>query len=152
MLSRRRDAGMDSCCWWLGGASRGGSMPAGCMLLVFSFNKYQSCLAFVRYTTRACREHIPTIAYLSPSSNSSSFSFTACSRAFRSFSESPLPTNPMNATSNPSAWNRCVMYGSKSAVSDIKRRRRGADSSAGDRRSRFAELALRVRFSVSVSP
>jgi hypothetical protein len=41
------------------------------------------------------------------------------------------------------------MYGSKSAVSDIKRRRRGAGSSAGDRRSRFAELALGVRFSVS---
>lgn len=39
------------------------------------------------------------------------------------------------------------MYGSKSAVSDIKRSRRGAGS--GARRRRFAELALGVRFTVS---
>lgn len=89
--------------------------------------------------------HLPTIAYRSPASNSSSFSCTAFSRALRSLSESPLQTNPMNVASNPSAWKRCMICGSKSAVSDITIKCREEGSSAWARRARFAEPALVVR-------
>lgn len=57
--------------------------------------------------------------------------------------------NPMKLTVNPSAWNRCVMRGSKSAWSDIKSRCRWTGSSAGAWPSRFDELALNLRSDVS---
>lgn len=52
----------------------------------------------------------------------------------------------MNVASNPSAWSRCVVFRSKSAVSDITSRRRVDGRSAEACRSRFGDAVLAVLF------
>ena len=98
--------------WWLlwtGGAMRGVERLADDMLFSLAWA-----------LTRQYRLDIPTTAYLSPGSRSSSLSCNRFTRSLRSLSISSFPPgNGKYSTSNPSPWKRAMMLGSKSCVSDV---------------------------------